>query len=122
MDEIVEDDRSPELPLLVDVGVAILEDHHRQPLVADFFENRLGREMDPNAADGVREDTAAVVDEHPRRAGVDASAAGRACAFEDVVLVPVGILPAAGRGGGEEGREREQGDRERGTHGNPPSW
>ena len=117
MDEIVEDDRSPKLPLLVDVGMAILKDHHRQPIVADFFQNRLGREVDPDAADGAREDTATLVYEHPRRAGGDPFGPGRARGGEDVVLVPVGILPGDSRAGGEDGKQAEDEDQERKAHG-----
>ena len=117
MDEIVEDDRSPKLPLLVDVGVAVLEHHHRQPLVADTLQDRLGRKVDPDPADGAGEGAGALVDEQPRRAGGDPFGPGRARGGEDVVLVPVGILPGDSRPGGEEGKQAEDEGRERKTHG-----
>ena len=117
MDEIVDDDRGTKLPLLVDIGVAILEDHHRQPLVADTLQDRLGREVNPDTANGAGEDAGARVDEQPRRTGGDPIGPGRARGGEEVVLVPVGILPGAGRAGGEEGKQAEDEGRERKAHG-----
>ena len=73
MDEIVEDDRHAELPRLVDVGVAVLEDHHREFLEESILS--IAADDERLKAAGVR------LTADPDRRAICGISSGGICAF-----------------------------------------